>query len=316
MDRKTREELNDLSMECFGTSSRWQKIVNNGVLEPMERDREVLVPQLNGRLVKKVFTDKKTFIKSYTVEEVKKLMLDILEDRKKFVKVIDASKTSLPVVSDTTLDSTGQSLFKLLFNEGETVCVSNNEFGYHSIPLENALSDRIALVSPDMQTQVTYCKSTDLILVALNPIKGWRRDVNTTAFRSYLVELDVGSIKEQLGTIEHFKMPFSIQVFSGNKSVITLDEDLPDEKTYRMIGNWIFNIVNMCDPNCKNPSRSVRIPGAYRGPGKKQRLIKLNGRISHKDLFDWLGQYEHLRPKVREKKPIPEGEADYSRLSG
>ena|ERR1035437_215623 len=167
------------------------------------------------------------------------------------------------------MDPKGQSLLKLLFNEGETVCVSNNEFGFHSIPLENALSGQVTLLSPNETVTISHCDSTDLILVAINPINGFRRDNNVTAFRSFLIELDIGSIKDQLGTIAHLKMPYSCQVFSGNKSVhtvITLAEDLPDEKTYRVIGNWIFNIVSMCDQNCKNPSRSCRIPGAYRSP--------------------------------------------------
>lgn len=215
------------------------------------------------------------------------------------------------------MDPTGQSLLRLLFNEGENVCVSNNEFGYHSIPLENALVGNINLISPNENAKENKCSSSDLILVAINPINGFRRDECVTAFRSFLIELDIGDIKTQLNTIEYLKMPFSAQVFSGNKSVhtvITLDEDLPDEKTYRTIGNWIFNIVSMCDQNCKNPSRSIRIPGAYREPNKKQRLIKINKRISHKELMDWLNRYEHLRPIAKEKKALT-GNPDYSRLS-
>ncbi len=216
------------------------------------------------------------------------------------------------------MDSTGKSLLNLLFNPGETICVSPNEFGYHAIPLENAFKGKITLVSPNEAIPISYCSSSELILAAINPIKGWRRDDNVTAFRSFLLEADTGSIKEQLGYIDHLKMPFSVQVFSGNKSVhtvITLDEDLPDEKTYRHIGNWIFNIVSLADKNCRNPSRSVRIPGAYRDQGKKQRLIKLNKRISHKELFDWLNKFEHLRPKVKEKKKALVGEGSFDRLS-
>lgn len=216
------------------------------------------------------------------------------------------------------MDSTGQSLLKLLFNEGETICVSDNEFGFHSIPLEKALNGKIELISPNEGAGTKYCDSSELIMAAINPINGWRRDNFVTAFRSFLIEIDTGTIKEQLGTLQHLKMPFSAQIFSGNKSVhtvITLDEDLPDEKTYRSIVCWIFNIVTMADEKCKNPSRSIRIPGAYREPGKKQRLIRLNKRISHKELFDWLNKYEHLRPKAREKKIVPIGEYDFSRLS-
>jgi len=215
------------------------------------------------------------------------------------------------------VDPTGQALLKLLFNEGETICVSNNEFGFHSILLEDALSEEVTLLSPNDTVPIRQCPSSELTLVAINPIRGFRRDESVTAFRSFLVEMDVGSIKDQLGTIDHLKMPFSVQVFSGNKSVhtvITLDEDLPDEKTYRSIGEWLFRIITLADKNCRNPSRSVRIPGAYRGPGKKQRLIRLNKRVTHKELFDWINKFEHLKPVVKEKREFS-GDGDYSRLS-
>jgi len=216
------------------------------------------------------------------------------------------------------LDPTGQSLLNLLFNPGETICVSNNEFGFQSIPLKDALDGRVTLISPNENSPLRKIDSSKLTMVAINPINGWRRDESVTAYRSYLIELDFGTIKEQLGTITHLGLPFSAQIFSGNKSaqtIVTLATDLPDEKTYRSIGNWIFNVFSMCDQNCKNPSRSTRIPGAYREPGKKQRLIKLNGRVPLKELMDWLNRYEHLRPRAKEKKVVPTGKADFSRLS-
>lgn len=90
MDRKTREELNTLSKEVFGTSSRWQKLVNGGVSEPYEREREVMVPRANGTVVKKTFTDKKSVVRRMTVEEVTKLMKDLLEVRRAQKAQIDA----------------------------------------------------------------------------------------------------------------------------------------------------------------------------------------------------------------------------------
>lgn len=214
---------------------------------------------------------------------------------------------------------TGQSLLKLLFNQDEEVCVSDDQFGYRSIPYLCTLNGDIPLMSPNEKVPWHMCDSSELILVAINPITGFRRDENVTAFRSYLIELDMGTIKEQLGTIAHLKMPFSAQIFSGNKSVhtvITLAEDLKDEKDYRNLGNWIFNIVSQADQNCKNPSRSIRIPGAIRNNGKKQRLIgSIGKRITHEELFAWLNQYPHLRPVAKEKKVVVPGNADYSRLS-
>ncbi len=216
------------------------------------------------------------------------------------------------------MDQTGQQLLRLLFNEGESVSVSNNEFGFQSIPLETALNGPVPLISPNENVSPSSCSSSAIILTAINPINGFRRDENVTAFRTFLWEIDVGSIKEQIGYLAHSKVPISAQVFSGNKSVhavTVLAEDLPDEKTYRYLDVWALNILTMCDDKCKNPSRSVRVPGALRDTGKKQRLISIGERVPIKDFMDWLMKYEHLRPKVREKREIPEGEPDFDRLS-
>ncbi len=217
------------------------------------------------------------------------------------------------------MDPKGQALLKLLFNPGEEVCASNSQFACQSLPLEDLLVDKdITLTSNIPSIDPIVCHTSDLILCSINPIKGKRLDENCTAFRSFLIEIDVGSIKDQLATIAHIKMPFSAQVFSGNKSVhtlITLSTDLNDEKKWRHVAQWMLNIVTLADQNCKNPSRMIRIPGAYREPGKKQRLINIGNRVSHKELSDWLDKYDHLKPRVRERKPIPEGEADLDRLS-
>jgi hypothetical protein len=215
------------------------------------------------------------------------------------------------------MDPKGQALLKLLFNEGEAVCVSKNKFGFHSIPLENALSGQVTLVSPNEKVPISYCDSSELTLVAINPIKGFRLDSNVTSFRTFLWEIDTGSIPKQLGYFEKIGIPLSCTIWSGNKSVhalTVLDQDL-DEKKYREYYQWALNVLTWCDQNCKNPSRSTRIPGAYREPGKKQRLIDMRERVKLSTFEAWLNQYEHLRPKVREKKEIPEGGADYSLLS-
>lgn len=94
LTRKERLELNEMSKQVFGTSSRWQKIVNNGVAEPYERDREVMVPT-SGGVEKKVYTDTKNVLRRYSIEEVKKLMTDIIQERKeKFekAKIVNAAE--------------------------------------------------------------------------------------------------------------------------------------------------------------------------------------------------------------------------------
>lgn len=222
------------------------------------------------------------------------------------------------------MDEKGREFLKLLFNEGESICVSNNEFGFHSIPIEQVLSNDVTLISPNEKVDPTKCDNSDLIFVAINPIDGFRRDENARVLRSFMWEIDIGTREEQLVYFKKIGIPLSARVWSGGKSVhaitvldepIVNKEGLPDDKMYRYLYKWALNILTMCDDKCKNPSRSIRIPGAYRDNGKKQRLIGQSNRIKLKDFVDWLNKYEHLKPKVREKKEIPEGEADFDRLS-
>ena len=221
------------------------------------------------------------------------------------------------------MDSTGRALLNLLFKEGEHICVANDHFACKSLPLQSVLeNDWVTLVSNRKEEEQVPDKEVhtqDLILVSVNPMKpdSKRLDTNASAFRTFLVEIDTGTLKEQINTIEHIKMPFSAQIFSGGKSihtVITLDEDLPNERAYRYIAKWIFNIISSADPNCVNPSRCVRIPGAYRN-GKKQRLRVIKGPVNLKDLKDWLNKYQSFRPVVKSPKPMLTGEFSAAKLS-
>lgn len=81
MTYQEREELNKLSLEAFGTSSKWQKLVIRGEPEVYEREREVMVPKLDGSLVKKTFKDRKSVLRRYSVEEIRKVMTDLLAER-------------------------------------------------------------------------------------------------------------------------------------------------------------------------------------------------------------------------------------------
>lgn len=205
------------------------------------------------------------------------------------------------------MDETGVKLLSLMFIDGETICVSPNKYGYHSIPLENALNGQVTLLSPDQSRSIEYCDSSELLFVALNPIYGQRQDINCKTYRNFLVEMDTGTIKEQIDHINSLGLPFSAAVFSGNKSchfLISLDQDLPNEKVYRTFGEWILNIIPLADPNCKNPSRSIRVPGAIRDNGNRQRLLKFNGKVKLTDLSAWLAKYKSLKPKGRTVKPV------------
>ena len=199
---------------------------------------------------------------------------------------------------------TGQQLLKLMFRPGESICVSPNKYGFHSVPLESALEGTVALTSPDTKIPTQYCDTNALLLVALNPIIGFRQDVNATAFRSFLIEMDYGELDQQAAYVNNMGMPYSAVVFSGNKSLhylISLSTDIPSEKGYRYLAEWILNIMTNADQNCKNPSRSIRIPGAYREIGKQQLLRELNGPISLSQLRFWLERHPNERPRERER---------------
>lgn len=212
-----------------------------------------------------------------------------------------------------------------MFRPGETVCVSPNKYGYHSIPLENAMKDPVVLVPTQdsltkrkitLEQGIERVQSNELLLVALNPIQGYRNDANCTAFRNFLVEVDYGPIPEQLAYIKKIGLPYSAVIFSGNKSLhflVSLDTDLPSEKVWRTLSEWMLNIATLADDKTKNPSRSIRIPGAYREPGKKQLLVEFKGSTKLEDLVAWLSLHPNAKPKEREKKEVSD-KLDISRI--
>jgi len=214
------------------------------------------------------------------------------------------------------MDKTGQELLNLMFRPGETVCVSHNKYGYHSIPLENALNGIATLVSPNPDREFEKVETDRLTLVALNPIKGWREDLNCTAFRNFLIEMDYGPLNEQLAYADKIGLPYSAVVFSGNKSLhflISLEQDLPNEEVWRVMAEWTLAIATAADQNTKNPSRQIRIPGAFREPGKKQLIVKNNGATKLADFAAWLAKHPDAKPRPPEKREIS-GEADFSKL--
>lgn len=125
MNRKTREELNALSKKVFGSSSKWQKIVNQGVAQPYERDRKVMIPKANGQLEEKVFTERKFVVEHMTVEQVRAKMEQVLVDRakpSKFDADVGVIETG-PINPDDAFVS-----YTANFPDGETLVVSNEAF--------------------------------------------------------------------------------------------------------------------------------------------------------------------------------------------
>lgn len=187
----------------------------------------------------------------------------------------------------------------LLFDSNESVCVTPNKYAYYSVTLEQFKSGNITLVNKKKDSY-NY-KSSAMELISINPINGWREDSNVTSFRTFLVEIDNGSLQDQLNYILTLNMPYSACVFSGSKSLhfaIVLEKPFESLSTYKYVAEWILNIVKKADQNTKNPSRGIRIPGAIRSSTKKeQKLVDLKRRISMDELNAWLSNFEELRPK-------------------
>ena len=206
---------------------------------------------------------------------------------------------------------------KLFFNEGETFCVSPNKYAYHSVGFDSFLKNEVELVSPNPDFLSVKAPFSEMAQMAVNPIKGFREDQNCTAFRSFLVEIDKGTMQEQMQYIKGLRMPYSVCTFSGNKSLhfgIVLKEDIGSVETYRLLAKWILAIASEADQQTGPPSRCIRMPGVKRGDNM-QALVELKGRVSLDDLYSWLGKHKHLRPQIAKKKEreelVPTGKLPY-----
>lgn len=209
-------------------------------------------------------------------------------------------------------------ILDLAFLPEDTICVSNNEFAFHSVPVSSALSGKVTLVSPNQKVQNQTVGTEELTMLAINPIKGFRCDSNVYRHQNFMWELDVGKLSSQLSYVKTLNIPWSCAVYSGNKSIhfLTCFDQEVDSKTYRLMYQWALNIGTLFDQNCKNPSRSIRIPGNIRpDTGKRQRLIEIKGKIKLEDFLDWLNKHPDCKPKVQEKKNNLTNNADFGSLS-
>lgn len=212
-----------------------------------------------------------------------------------------------------------ESLLNLVFEPEDEVAVSDCKGGYHSMPQSTVLSGEVSLVSPDQNKPIRKVKTSQLTMLCLNAVKGWRRDECVTKCRTFLWEIDVGTLSSQHIYIASLGIPYSAAIYSGNKSIhyLTVLDQPVDIKTYRLLFKWANNIGTLFDDQCGNPSRSVRVPGAIRpDTSKKQTLIELKTRVKLDDFMIYLNKYPHLRPKEQvERKNNLTSEKDYSKLS-
>lgn len=190
----------------------------------------------------------------------------------------------------------------LFFDDGETFCVSQNQFANHAISKDMFMNGEFVINPNAEKIHPFTMQSSEVVLLAINPINGPRLDKNVTAHRSFLIELDDGSLKSQMDYVKEMKMPYSTCVFSGNKSMhfgIVLDQDIPKE-LWRMVNKWLLNIMERADQQTLNPSRCIRFPDNIRPETKqKQKLIELKGRVDSNAFFDWLNKYPEKKPKPK-----------------
>jgi hypothetical protein len=125
-----------------------------------------------------------------------------------------------------------------------------------------------------------------------------RCDDNVVKYRNFLIECDgVVGIDNQLAIMEKYRIPYSLAVWSGNKSVhfiISLEEPI-SERSWGTLINALLPSNSDCeyfkktkqwlgieeaDKACKNPSRGCRAAGIERDNGNEQTLLKNNGRVS------------------------------------
>jgi hypothetical protein len=209
------------------------------------------------------------------------------------------------------------SLLRLMFDENDTVCVSDSKFAFHSMPLSSILSGEVTLVSPNSNVSMKKVKSDNLIFVAINPIKGFRSDAGVYKFKNFMLECDTGAITDQIDYLKRLGIPYSAIIFSGSKSahiLISLSEPMTDEVSYRTVYEWLLNIGTLFDQACKNPSRSIRIPGAVRPEtGKEQALLEFKGAVQKEELREYLKLHLDAKPKEKEKREIS-GKFDFFKV--
>lgn len=183
--------------------------------------------------------------------------------------------------------SSVREFFELLFEPGETTCLSKDPY---SINLRSARNG-------------TYWN-----FFSINPMTGSRADANVTVYRNILIEMDKLPLDVQLKLFE--SMPISTLVYSGGKSyhgIISLQEPCQSRQEYDTLVKRIYAKVLDADQSTKNPSRFSRTPGAFRDNGKYQDLIWVKQRIPRDALEAWLGPDLKTEPAFKIQQTNPTG---------
>jgi len=156
---------------------------------------------------------------------------------------------------------------KVLFDPDETAAFGNSKYDVSNI------------YSPFLSI------GREPIFYSLNPIEtGTRKcDANVSAYRNFLMEMDSVPLEEQMDKMDLLKVPYSVAIGSGNKSihfVLCLQENLSHEK-WEHLNNWIHKALPFIDHNTKAESVWTRYPESIRPEtGKIQELAAVGFRWS------------------------------------
>jgi hypothetical protein len=145
-------------------------------------------------------------------------------------------------------------------------------------------------------------RNSDAISFSINALTPGmtRASLSVSKFRSFLLEFDEGTPREQLEYLKMMQCPFTSVVHSGGKSchvILTLDEPLEDLAAYNFVTRWLHSVISFSDQNAIDPSRMSRIPGAFRPEsGLEQQLLFIGNRVPNWRLFDFLRRFPDHRP--------------------
>lgn len=176
------------------------------------------------------------------------------------------------------------SFLTVLFDKNQKTCFARQTF-------ENNLFPAIRNFNGVAGTVIEYSPPTSFFVI--NALEGGRKNSDVVCFRNILVEMDTLSLEEQAKLIHDVEMPFSTQVFSGNKSyhyIISLETPLANLVQYQRLVKRVYAAVGreLVDTACGNPARFSRMPGGVRDDGAQQTLIYTGARIPNSDIESWL----------------------------
>ena len=118
------------------------------------------------------------------------------------------------------------------------------------------------------------------VYVSINPMRAGRSAETASAYRNALVEMDEGSLEQQMGILQQSGIPFATLTTSGVKSIhAVVRVDAADRLEYKEKVEALYQAFAAyavgLDPGNKDAGRYTRLPGAVRH-GNPQELVAVN----------------------------------------